>query len=557
MAEDTNKLGKNNEDESTELNETENKDWQWDAAAPLAQEDFLELNTLESSEDEKASQKTVTKKEKVIESPVEEKEADEPKAEAETKVEPGYCIICGEKIRRSESELYCNECRQKYMKVDYGASHIILSIIMIFVTVIAIVGFFSTSKIAKAIIEGNNYFDQQMYAEGQKSYFNAAVASKELNDNFNAFLHGISTNFEDVTLFDAGESYMGNQIKQKARSMTVSYEQRAEFFEMVDKYLSEKELNSKEYADVKACYDFCKKLDNTVNDISNVWLPYMEKIQTSVDEQGKPTGEAPTAEEVFAAIDKYKASHPNAEPSIMEYMKFNTLVYIDVYVDKIDRKEALKYLKTAHDKAGKFGYVYNEQYLTYAWESNIYDEIVPLCAELRKLDPSNSNAYFYESRVLIINKKYDAALKLCNDLKKYCPNDLSAYIIQSEILRIRKDYDAALDVLQQAKVSSDDSEIFRQESIVYMLNGEKEKALKAATETYTRAYAAAYSGENVSLESLNTAALVCKLCNDDKTYAEIESLLSSEGIKFMQSVTEIINGEKTFEDVFLSGKGDL
>ena len=168
MAEDTKRP------EENEAPEAESKDWQWDAAAPTVDDDYLNLDSLipetEDGEEDEAEdvqpveeeastepedEEAQEQEEIVIEEPQEEPEAETTEDDAKTSFEDGCCIICGQKIKNSESELYCNECRSKYMKVDYGASHIILSIIMIFVAVAGIVAFTATSKIAAELKKGN------------------------------------------------------------------------------------------------------------------------------------------------------------------------------------------------------------------------------------------------------------------------------------------------------------------------------------------------------------------------------------------------------------------
>ena len=121
MAEDTNKkLG-------SQENEEPQKDWEWDAQTPDTPIDTVEIESFDIPAKAKA----------VEEAPVKE--------EKEPAHQPGCCEICGEKLKNSPSEYYCNVCREKYLKVNYGASHIILSVVMMFVAVIGIVSFASPS----------------------------------------------------------------------------------------------------------------------------------------------------------------------------------------------------------------------------------------------------------------------------------------------------------------------------------------------------------------------------------------------------------------------------
>ena len=117
---------------------------------------------------------------------------------------------------------------------------------------------------------------------------------------------------------------------------------------------------------------------------------------------------------------------------------------------------------------------------------------------------------------------------------------------------------AAVDICEKGKkAGSDGGEFARQEAIAYMLSGEKDKALEQANESYETAYSSSYNGGSVSLEVVNTSALICYLCGDEETYDEIKTQLSNQSYELEDSVKSVISGDKTFEDLFMSGKGDI
>ena len=568
MAEDTKRPDEN------EAPEEESKDWQWDAAAPTVDDDYLNLDSLipedeDDAEEEPESdvetpeaeddspQQDVPDEEIVIEEPQEEPDEALPEDGADASFEEGCCIICGKKIKNSESELYCNECRSKYMKVDYGASHIILSIIMIFVAVAGIVAFTATSKIAAELKKGNDYYKNSQYSNALDSYNGVISTTDSINERLNAFLQGISTNFGQAKLFESGNEVYKKIALLQAKKMTVGYTDREALFKTVEEHFSEKDLKREEYKEVKECYDFCKKLDNTTNDVYEIWYPYIQELGDAVGEDGKLSGKYPSNDEIFAALDKYTAEHSDAEPSIMEYFKFNTLSYEEYYGIKTDKKEVLGYLDSAYKKAGDYGYIYAEPYLATALQYEDYKSLEKVAQDLLKVDPSNDNTYFYLAKAKIAAKDFDAALSICEDLKKASPDSLEYYIIKANVLRLNGEFDAAVDTCKEGLKQGKDVELIRQESIAYMLAGEEQKALKAATDAYEQAYSAAYSNQNVSLEALNTSALIAYLCGDEETYNQIKELLSGSNYDLEDSVYSVIKGEKEFKDIFMSGKGDI
>ncbi len=568
MAEDTKRPDEN------EAPEEESKDWQWDAAAPTVDDDYLNLDSLipkdeEDAEEEPESdaetpeaeddapQEDVPDEEIVIEEPQEEPDEALPENGADAPFEEGCCIICGKKIKNSESELYCNECRSKYMKVDYGASHIILSIIMIFVAVAGIVAFTATSKIAAELKKGNDYYKNSQYSNALDSYNGVISTTDSINERLNAFLQGISTNFGQAKLFESGNEVYKKIALLQAKKMTIGYTDREALFKTVEEHFSEKDLKREEYKEVKECYDFCKKLDNTTNDVYEIWYPYIQEIGDAVGEDGKLSGKYPSNDEIFAALDKYTAEHSDAEPSIMEYFKFNTLSYEEYYGIKTDKKEVLGYLDSAYKKAGDYGYIYAEPYLATALQYEDYKSLEKVAQDLLKVDPSNDNTYFYLAKAKIAAKDFDAALSICEDLKKASPDSLEYYIIKANVLRLNGEFDAAVDTCEEGLKQGKDVELIRQESIAYMLAGEEQKALKAATDAFEQAYSAAYTNQNVSLEALNTSALIAYLCGDEETYNQIKELLSGSNYDLEDSVNSVIKGEKEFKDIFMSGKGDI
>ena len=567
MADDINKTGEGEEIKEPE----ESKDWQWDAAAPTVGDDFLNLETIlpeekeeinddetdEASDDEEADspESENESEEVVIEEPEEEDEVQ--KKSSDHIGEDGYCIICGNKIKNSESELYCNECRSKYMKVDYGASHIILSILMIFVAVAGIVAFTATSKIAAELKKGDDFYKNNQYSNALDAYNNVSTTTDTLNSRLNAFLQGISTNFGEAKLFDSGNEVYKKTALIQVKKMTIGYTDREALFKTVEEHFSDKDLNSEEYKEVKACYDFSKKLDDTANEVYEIWYPYIQEIGDALDDSGKLTGKYPSQKEIIDALDKYTKEHDDAEPSIMEYFKFNTLSYFQYYDVKVDEKEILSYLAGAYEKAGDFGYIYAEPYLATAMQYEDYESIGKVASDLLKNDPSNDMAYYYLAKTKIADKDFESALSICEDLKKASPDSLEYYIIKATILRLQGEFDAAVDVCEEGLGKGKDVELTRQEAIAYMLAGEEQKALKAATDAYEQAYSAAYANQNVSLEALNTSALIAYLCGDEDTYDQIKQLLSGSQYDFEDSVYQVIKGEKEFKDIFMSGKGDI
>ncbi|MBQ8228869.1 MAG: tetratricopeptide repeat protein [Clostridia bacterium] len=538
MAEDTNK--KSGLDENTE---PANKDWEWDAKTPDAPIDAVDLSQLDIPQ---AAEKD------------EEISVEEEAVPATS--EPGCCIICGEKLKNSPSELYCNVCREKFLKVNYGASHIILSIVMMFVAVIGIVAFSATSQITKNISDGEDHLKNNHIARALDSFNAVDSTANTLNSGFNAFIKGISTNFGEVNVFDAGTAANKKIAEIMVKSMTSAYEDREAFMALVESSFTEKELNSEKYADIKECYDFCKSMDTTANAIYEEWYAMLNERLSAFDENGVITsdGSVPTIDDIIAYLDSYAAKNPDAEPSTIDYYKVMTVYYEYASFGTVEASEMMGHLNNAYTKAGKFGYFYSDYYLSFAWECEDYDALIKVANEILEVNPANEGAYFYLTKAHSQLKEWDKASGICEELLKYNPDSLDYYTLKAEVLRRTGKFSEAVDVCKKGLKAGEDSELYRQESIAYMLNEEKDKALEIAKSAYESAYAASYTGGTISLEVLNTTALISYLCDEEKTlYNEIIEMLETEGYELEDSVKSVIKGDTTFEDLFTTGKGDI
>ena len=573
MADDENKLT-NNEPEET----ADSKDWQWDASAPLAGEDFLNISLPEEETEEEIEEAG----EAVEEIEDEEEEIEETADEADNAVEiideaveeaveeneeikdgdddsAGCCIICGEKIKNSPSECYCNECRSKYLKVDYGATHIILSVVMIFVAFIGIVAFAATSQITDTVREADKLMKDGKISAASDAYGDVSYTVDSLNGRFNAFLQGISQNFEDVTFFDSGENVGKKQAELLSKTFSLSQDDSEAFFSTIESSFTEKELNSKKYADVKNFYDHLKKFFEDYKkineDLQNVYTPFFEAAYSG---DAEATEIAKLKDEAIKAVDKYAGENPSILSEAVEYFKYTLLYYSQQYygVD-VEPEELYGYISKAYNDAGDYDYIYFQDIASFAISVEKYDELLSASEKMLEKNPSSADAYYYKSFAYLRLEKFDEALEACDKVAEFSADEADNCALKANILRRRGDFHAAIDVCEAVSADSKSSEISRQEAIAYYLAGDEESALKYAKEAYDSAYAASYNGGVFSLEVVNTSALIYKLCGDDEDYEAILDTLEQSQAKLEDSVMAVIKGDSTFEDLFMAGKGDI
>ncbi len=568
MADDEKKLADGEVEESAEA-----KDWQWDAAAPMANENFLDFsNSAEEADEEEnktdASEKEEAEAEETVEtveaveeteSDAEEIEEEEEEADENGETPPGYCIICGEKIRNSKSEFYCNECRSKYMKVDYGATHIILSVLMVFIAVFGIVMFTATSKIAGSIGEADKLLKDGKISAASDAYGDVSSTVGTLNERLNAFLKGISANFDTVNFFNAGHKVDKKQAEILSKTFSLSYDNADNFFSLVENSFSEKELNSPKYAQVKGCYDYLKKFladYTTVNeDLQSAYTPLFNAAYTG---EAKADELSKLAKDVVTAVDKYATEHTNIGNDVISFFKYSMLYYAQQnYGVKIDTDELFSYVKKAYDEAGKFDYLLYQDVSSFALSVEDYNAVLDASNKALEKNPSNSDAYYFKAFAYLRMEQFDKALEACDKVAEFSTDEFDNVAIKANILRRQGQYLAAADICEAVPAANKSSEISRQEAIAYYLAGDEDNALKYAKESYDSAYAASYNGGAFSLEAINTSALIYKLCGDDEDYDAVLETLKQSDEKLEDSVMAVIKGDSTFEDLFMTGKGDI
>ena len=236
-----------------------------------------------------------------------------------------------------------------------------------------------------------------------------------------------------------------------------------------------------------------------------------------------------------------------------------TAYYESIYAEKSDKAAMLSYLKEAYEKAGEYGYFYADNLISVGWECQDTDLVIETAEKTIDFNPCDESAFFFAAKAYASKKDFDSAVNTCEKLREFNPDSLEYYIIQSEILRRKGDFNAAVEICEKGEEEGQDPEILRQKSIAYFLLEEKDKAVEAAKDAYEASYGSSYSGGSVSLEVLNTTALICYLAGGEakETYDEINELLKSQNYEFEDSVKDVIKGDKTFEDVFMGEKGDI
>lgn len=507
------------------------KDWDWDAAVPQTDTGNITLDDLQVTEEAPVES---------IEEEKEENAKEESENNSASGDDNGLCIVCGKERGNSPSDLYCNACRAKFLRTNYGVGHIILAFVMV---IVAALGYFvatSTVTVSAKLREAEQCISERRYNDALNLCSDAFDATDKLNSGVNAVIKSINSNAANQDWFTEGEKATHLILETYIHRMTVNASDRQTFIDAVDKYYADGELDQPRNADIKKLYNVIKSVDT---------------LATSLDEKMKQ--ELVVAKEDGTYDVKYDdgikyldslKTESDIQKSLIDYYK-SLLAY---YASK-DSKTALGFLDNAYMKSGEYGYLYLQDYMGMAWQYEEYDKVLELAKIATDLNVNDTSAYYYSVKVYIEKNDLDAANKMCEEMFKANPDGLDYYSTKAEVLRRQNKLDEAIEICRKGIVAGSDSEIYRQQAIAYLLKSDKENALEAIKQSYE----IATQNQQLSIQTANTVALICFICDDTKTYEEVEAMFKQSSMELSDSVKKCIKGDITFEDIFMKGSGDI
>ena len=504
-------------------------DWDWDAAVPQTDTSNITLDDLQASETAETE-----------EAPTEPVQEEEPNGEEATAADDdGLCIVCGKERGNSPSDLYCNECRKKFLRTNYGVGHIILAFVMV---IVAALGYFvatSTVTVSSKLFKADQCISEKRYTDALNLCSDAFEATDKLNSGVNAVVKSVNSNFANQDWFSEGERATRLILETYVYTMTISYNDRNTFVQAVEKYYQDGELDRPENANIKKLYNVMKEIDSTTALLG-------EKINdyASAKEDGSYDVKY---DEGIKYLDSFTAD-TDIKKGLVDYYKF----MLAFYAEK-DSKTILGFMNDAYTESGDYGYLYLQDYLAMAWQYKDYDKVLELAKTATELNVNDASGYYYSVKVYIERDDLASADKLCEEMRKANPDGLDYYSTKAEILRRRNKLDEAIEICRKGIVAGSDSEIYRQQAIAYLLKSDKENALEAIKQSYE----IATQSQQLSIQTANTVALICFICDDTTTYEEVEAMFKQSSMEFSDSVKKCIKGDITFEDIFMKGSGDI
>ena len=510
--------------------------WDWDAAVPQTDTSnisFDELQTAEVKFSETAPEEAAEPEEKE-----EEKEEEAPEEKSD---DDGLCIVCGKPRGSSPSDLYCNACRAKFLRTNYGVGHIILAFVMVIVAALGYFIFTATGTVSDKLFKAEQAYSEKRYDDALNLCSEVSDTIDKLNSGVNSVVKGINGNARSLEWFSEGSKATHIVLDCYTKTMMLNPNNCNTYITSVEKYFTEAQLNDPKNADIKELYEIVKDVNSFADTFVEEWQSFITQT-----EDGSYTADYDKAIKYLDSIE----TKNDMQKSYIEYFKFWTAYYAQK-----DGKTAVGFMKNAYDAAGDYGYLYLSDYLSVAWQYEEYDTVLTLADKAAQLNANDTSAYYYAIKVYINRQDFDSADKLCEKMKEDNPDVLDYYSTKAEILRRQSKFEDAVEICRKGIVKGSDPEVYRQQAIAYLLMSDKENALEAIKQSYELAMQNTSNG--VALEEVNTVALICFICGDTETYDEIVSMFEQQKMELDDSVKKCIKGDITFEDIFMKGSGEV
>lgn len=524
-------------------------DWKWDAAVPETKIDDITFDDLATAAEDKSA---AVKEEEVSQDEQPEKKAEKKENKKPEKKEKAakeekddaVCIVCGKSLKNSTNDLYCEACARKYLRTHFGIPQILLAFIMVFV---AAFGYFicaTSVDITSQLVKIENYVEQRRHTDAIEGIEALSEDISTLDQGLNATLATFNKNHKTADFFVDGDRSMRILVNAYVDSLAFNEEQMNTYIGIVRTEIGEEKLKSREYKKINDMYEYCLEVMSYSSEIGEDWYAFMYTDETTSEQKIK-------YEEAIAYLNKC----PNetlAQKSINGWYR-----YIAATFAEKDKEVIFEIFDNLIKDLGDYGYLFDFTYLNLAWSYEDYDRVETVAERLYERNLNSTDAYYYAIRANIIQGDYAKADERCEKMLKDNPESLDYYSAKAEVLRRQGKYQESIDICKTGITKGMDAQIYNQQAISNMLLENKEAALEAAHSAYEIIVMNTQS--TASYEVLNTIALIAHLCDDTDLYSAIgEYFRNDEGdVEFDEKVKKCIEGEITFENIFMEGYGDI
>lgn len=499
----------------------------------------LQEEITEEASEETVAEETVEEATEEVEESTEEAEettdSEETEEIPEEAVDPdNLCPYCGENQKAEDSD-YCSECENTMLSRKIPFLGWIGGLVAVVFSVFALALVFLLTAPSIQVAKADDYARENRWYSAYTEYSNVASVVDELT----SILGGESPFVKTGT---------GIAVKK---------------FNALAKYTSPLEAFYYEGTSVEMLEG---KTNPTMNDYYEIYNSYMSSYDIVYEAINAEFGEVtPKAEEVHAAVEKLRGTE-GLDDIWVDYYHLNF-----AYNFSESDETILGYLKAVDESAKKTDLDYSWLYYTdiadLLYRTGDHEGSTEFLDKLIEKDKTNFGAYELKMRITLRNDGLDEAKKLLDEFIGYNEGMDTAYVLEIMYLRCAKEYDKALELCNEAlEEYASAPEISRQLALVYLLKGDYDNAFESVYNAFSNAqYIYQYYQDSSSLTTqlYNTLYLCSYLESENGSMTtdnsvEISQILTElSDFAETEVIADIINGEKTIEQVLTEGEFDL
>lgn len=465
--------------------------------------------------------------------PLGENEAAE-KEEESFEYDRTLCSLC-QKKEREEGSYYCEDCRTKMMKTKIKGGAVVAAVLCVIASLFSLMLLGANATQMVALLEADSLMNQGYINAALNKVSQASEANESLNDS--DFISSLSGVLGNQTIFTLGYGETAVTAKLYANGYT-----EIDAGGYVVNTLGEDTVKS----DLRLIG--LRKFVKAYNGYSTT----QEQAYSILQDYVSSDAEDVPYDELIEKLDALKGKD-GIENQYIDYYK----CYVAMIADKsIDTQ--LEFLLKMEKEYPAGLMIYGPTIADYYYRSGDYAKTVEYADKMIAKNRNYSSAYEQKVMALLAKGDAESAEKVCDELDTaenvagVASGDYTSYSLRATLYWYTGKYDAAIKICEEGiEASGGDSDIYRNETIAYMLKGDYEKA----NECGKNAYQFAMNYGDITLDIINTAALAAGLAKDDDTYKTLQDYLKTYNYEISTVVTDCLAGKKTVEQIFINDGG--
>lgn len=472
--------------------------------------------------------------------------------EEEAAYDEALCEMCQKNpkdIERDENALYCAECREAMLheKLPWEA-FIVAALCLVFAAASVVYMVLSAPTIGLTL-KGDYYRFTKRYTDAYMAYTEAINKGSEVDDNYSKLL--FAENEDDTDYTSLGMFLTGYQPNAKRLLAYANISASVDAGYYATQIYTESELKDlrllrlrgyvKDYGQMEKAYDAVSAI------FQNTEYTYQDQI---------------------AEVDKLIATGEHTEAYLVYYKSY-------MASEAGESEDQVKFLLQLEKIAPDQLWLYGTELIMHYEEQGDTEKVRTYSDRFIAANKNDTQAYLSKAKAYITDGAYDKALSVAEDAAVYNADSSVPTEIKTWAYLRQKDYDKAVELCEKGiETVADTAELYRLQSILYMLKGDFLTAFDAAA----NAYSIQNANESLTEETLYTLYLACGLFPKDVNQKEmmthgyeetahdhqadfykeeIDEMLLSYSMEVPQQVQDCIAGKITPADIFLGEKGDV